>query len=312
MKGRSCLVLGAGGFLGTHLCRRLVASGARVRAFSRQFLFPEELQGAEMLQGDFSDSLSLAAALEGQDLVFHLIQGHTPQSANLETAADLRQTVLPSLALLDISREVGVGRIIFVSSAGVIYGPTVATPTPETAPTDPISAHGITKLMVEKYLALYEHLHAVDYRVLRVTNPFGPFQIPRKRQGLIATLIARALAGERIEIWGDGSTVRDYVFVNDVIDALEAAAVDRGDARIFNIGTGEGRSVSEIIAAIERQLNVVLEVDWRPPRRGDVPVSTVSIERARACLGWTAGTAFDDGLKQTIAWWRGRRDRSVP
>ena len=299
-------MLGAGGFLGTHLCRRLVASGARVRAFSRQFSLTDQLEGTELFVGDFSDPSSLAAAVQGQDLVFHLIQGATPQSANLDIAADLRQTVVPSLALLDISRAVGVERIIFVSSAGVIYGPAAPTPTPETAPTDPITAHGISKLAVEKYLALYEHLHGVDYRVLRVANAFGPLQTPRKRQGLVATLISQALAGERIEIWGDGSTVRDYVFVSDVVDALEAAAVDRGDARIFNIGTGQGRSVREVIALVERQLNVTLKIDWRPPRRGDVPVSVVSIERARAHLGWVPSTPFEDGVKQTIAWWQSR------
>ena len=118
--------------------------------------------------------------------------------------------------------------------------------------------------------------------------------------------MSHALAGERVEIWGDGSTVRDYVFVNDVVDALAAAAVDRGDARVFNIGTGRGRSVKEVIATVEEQMNVRLKIDWKPPRRGDVAVSIVSIERARTCLGWTPVTSFEDGLKLTIAWWRGR------
>jgi UDP-glucose 4-epimerase len=299
--GRSCVVIGAGGFLGTNLCRRLVASGAQVRAFGRQFLFPGELEGADVFPGDFSDRSTVAAAVEGHDLVFHLIQ-----STNLDASDDLQQTLASSLALLEISRDVGVKRVVFVSSGGVIYGPAAQIPTPETAPTEPITAHGISKLAVEKYLALHEHLHGLDYRVLRVTNAFGPFQIPRKNQGLVAALISRALADERIEIWGDGSIVRDYVFVSDVIDALEAAAFDRGDARIFNIGTGQGRSVREVIATVERRLAKFLRIDWRPARPGDVPTSVVSIERARTLLGWTPKTSFEDGVKQTIAWWRSR------
>jgi UDP-glucose 4-epimerase len=297
----SCVVIGAGGFLGTNLCRRLVASGARVRAFSRQFLFPRELEGAEVCQGDFTERSAVAAAVEGHELVFHLIQ-----DTNLDASADLQRTLASSLALLEISRDAGVKRVVFVSSGGVIYGPAAPIPTPETAPTGPITAHGISKLAVEKYLALHEQLYGLDYRVLRVTNAFGPFQIPRKNLGLVAALISRGLAGERIEIWGDGSVVRDYVFVSDVVDALEAAAVDRGGARIFNIGTGQGRSVREVIAAVETQLATRLRIDWTSARSGDVPTSVVSIERARTCLGWTPKTSFEDGMNQTIAWWRSR------
>ena len=178
--------------------------------------------------------------------------------------------------------------------------------TPETAPTEPITAYGISKLTIEKYLALYEHLHGLDYRVLRVANPFGPYQIPMKNQGIIATLVSHALRHERIEIWGDGSVVRDYIFVGDVIDAMETAAADRGDGRIFNIGTGQGRSLREIIASIEAQLGRELDISWKPGRPIDVPASVMAIERARDVLGWTPKTPFEKGLEQTIAWWRSR------
>lgn len=218
----SCIVLGGGGFLGTNLCRRLAASGARTRAFGRQCHFPAALEGVEWYQGDFSDPVTLASAIGGHDVVFHLIHGTTPQSANLDMAEDLKQTVVSTLALLEISRSVGVKRVVFVSSGGVLYGPTAPIPTPEVAPTDPITAYGISKLAIEKYFGLYEHLHGLDYRILRVANPIGPFQVPRKNQGVVAALISRALDNDTIEIWGDGSTVRDYVFVDDVIDALEA------------------------------------------------------------------------------------------
>jgi len=270
-------------------------------------LFPEALEGAEWYQGDFSDSGTLAAAVEGHDIVFHLIHATTPQSANVDMGEDVRQTVLASLALLEISRQVNVKRIVFVSSGGVIYGPTNLIPTPESAPTEPITAYGVSKLAIEKYLGLYYHLHGLEYRVLRVTNPFGPFQVPRKNQGIVAVLISRALNGESTEIWGDGSVIRDYIFVEDVIDALEAAAVDQSDTRVFNIGTGHGRSLRDVIDAIERQLGKKMEIEWRAPRRSDVPVSVISIKRAQEVLGWTPKTSFEEGLAQTIAWWRSRR-----
>lgn len=301
----SAIVLGGGGFLGVNLCRRLVASGRRVRAFGRRCAFPQALAGVDWYQGDFSDASALAAAIESHDIVFHLVHTTTPHSSNLDMAADL-QNVSSSIALLDISRDLGVKRIVFVSSGGVLYGRVKQIPTPEDAPTEPITAHGISKLAIEKYLALYEHLYDLDYRVLRVGNPFGPFQVATKNQGIIAALIPRALARESTEIWGDGSVVRDYLFVDDVVDALEAAAVDRSDLRVFNIGSSRGRSLREIIAAIETQLGRKLEIVWKPGRPIDVPVSVLSIDRARSVLGWTPKTPFEQGLEQTIAWWRER------
>jgi UDP-glucose 4-epimerase len=300
----TCIVLGGGGFLGTNLCRRLASSGAKVRAFGRHRMFPRALKAVEWLQGDFSDAAALAAAVEGHDIVFHLVHATTPYSANLDMTADLQQNVTSTLALLEISRNLGVRRIVFVSSGGVVYGPAERFPTPETAPTDPITAYGVSKLAIEKYLGLYEYLHGLDFRVLRVANPFGPFQVAAKNQGVIAALISRALDGKNVEIWGDGSVVRDYIFVDDVIDALETAAADRSDARIFNIGAGRGRSLRDVIASIEKLLKAKIDITWKERRSMDVPTSIVSIERARDVLGWTPATPFETGLERTIAWWR--------
>jgi UDP-glucose 4-epimerase len=305
----SCVVLGGGGFIGTNLCRRLVASGHRVRAFGRRCLFPDDLRAVEWYQGDFTDAGSVAAAIESFEVVFHLIHGTMPQAANLDMAGDVQKNVLPSIALLDLCRKIGVKRIVFVSSGGTIYGSAVKIPTPETAPTQPISAYGISKLAIEKYLALHEHLYGLSFRVLRVTNPFGPFQTTMKNQGVVAALISRALNGRPIEIWGDGSVVRDFVYVDDVVDALEAAASDQGRERIFNIGSGEGRSLREVIATIERLLETELTIQWKPGRPLDVPVSVVAIGRAKDGLGWLPKTSFASGLERTIEW--GRRYSEV-
>jgi UDP-glucose 4-epimerase len=301
---RSYVVLGGGGFLGINLCRRLAATGHRVRALGRHCLFPEALRGVEWHPGDFADVGRLTAAIESSDVVFHLIHSTTPHSSILDMAGDIQQNVVPSLALLDISRKLGIKRVVFVSSGGTIYGLAEQVPTPETAPTEPVTAYGITKLAIEKYLALHEYLYGLDFRVLRVTNPFGPYQVAVKNQGVIAALISRALSGERMEIWGDGSAVRDFIFVDDVVDALEAAAGDQGSARIFNIGSGEGRSLREVIATIERLLNQRLDITWNAQRSVDLPVSVVAIDRARERLGWTPKTTFETGLEKTIDWWR--------
>jgi UDP-glucose 4-epimerase len=300
----SHIVLGGGGFIGTSLCRRLAASGARVRAFGRHFSFPSATGGVDLRTGDFRDADALSAAIEGADIVHHLVHATPPQPANADMAGDISNNVLPSLALFDLCRKLGVKRIVFLSSGGTVYGRSEVIPTPETAPTEPIGAYGISKLTIEKYLALHEHLHGIDYRILRVTNPFGPFQTASKQQGIIATLIARGLAGERIEMWGDGSAVRDFIYIDDVLDALELVSRDQSKFRIFNIGRGEGHSLREIVARIQNLLGKELKLDWKDGRPSDVPVSIVSNTRARDVLGWTPRTPLDEGLAKTIAWWR--------
>lgn len=302
----SFVVLGGGGFLGVNLCRRLASSGARVRAFGRRSLFQQELAGVEWRQGDFCDTAALASAVASCATVFHLVHTYMPQSADLNMAEDARQNVIASLALLDISRKLGVKRIVFVSSGGIVYGPTAHVPTPESGATDPISAYGISKLTIEKYLRLYEHHHGLSFRVLRVANLFGPFQLPGKNQGVIAALISCALHDKEFEIWGDGSAIRDYVYVDDVVDALLLAAADQSEERIFNIGSGQGRDLRQVIAAIEAKLGIKLAVRRTERRLIDVPVSVLAIERARNVLGWSPRTPFEVGIEQTVAWWRAR------
>lgn len=309
-------MLGGGGFIGINLCRRLAALGYRVRSFGRRCLFPEELNGAEWYHGDFTDAAVLAAAVETFDVVFHLVHSTTPQSANIDMAADVRSNVEASLELLDVARKLGVSRVIYLSSGGTVYGRPQLVPTPETAPTDPITAYGISKLAVEKYLALHEHLYGLEYRVLRVANPFGPYQLAQKSQGLVAALASKAINDQGIDIWGDGSVVRDFIFIEDVVDALIAAIDDRSAERVFNIGSGEGRSVRDVIGAVEQVVGRKLKVRWKQGRPVDVPVSVLDVERARRELGWTPTTAFDAGLARTIAWWAARetpdRDRRRP
>jgi UDP-glucose 4-epimerase len=302
----TCVVLGGGGFLGVNLCRRLASSGVRVRAFGRRCLFPEDLAGVEWRTGDFCDAAALASAIASCETVFHLVHTYMPQSADLNMAEDIRQNVVSSLALLEVSRKLKVKRVIFVSSGGIVYGPTPHVPTPETAPTDPISAYGISKLTIEKYLRLYEHHHGLSFRVLRVANLFGPFQLPGKNQGVIAALISCALNNKEFEIWGDGSAIRDYVYVDDVVDALLLAAADESEERIFNIGSGQGRNLRQVIADIEASLGIKLAVRRTKGRLIDVPVSILAIERARNILGWKPQTPFNVGIKQTVAWWRSR------
>jgi UDP-glucose 4-epimerase len=304
LKPLRCVVFGGGGFLGTNLCLALAGRVERLRAFDRRLSFPDAMREIEFFPGDFGDVGAVASAIEGCDTVFHLVGGSTPASANVDKISDLQSSVANTLHLLEACRAEGVRRVVFVSSGGTVYGIPERIPTPETAATDPITAYGISKLAVEKYLALYEHLYGLEYRVVRLANPYGPFQTAIRNQGVVCAFLRRALHGEALEVWGDGSVVRDYLYVDDVIKALEAVAVHEGPGRVFNIGSGEGLSLKQIIAAIESLLGKPVDVRWQQGRPIDVPRSILHIGRAADELGWQPGIGFGDGLERTAAWLR--------
>ena len=146
------------------------------------------------------------------------------------------------------------------------------------------------KLAIERYLHLYQVLHGLNYQVLRLSNPYGEGQAINGAQGAIAVFMSKALRGESLEIWGDGSVVRDYIYIDDVIHALLLAVSYEGPERVLNIGSGQGLSVNQIIAAIGSSIGVEMKVHFKDHRAFDVPVSVLSIDRAKSELGWQPAT----------------------
>lgn len=300
-------MLGAGGFIGGHLCRELLRCGAAVHGFGRRRAYPEALAGVRWTAGEFSDRAALARAMDGAEYVFHLIGGSIPESSNKDPVADLIAGPVASLHMLEMCRATAaVRKIVFVSSGGTIYGVPRRTPIREDAPTDPISAYGVGKLAVEKYLHVYQHLYGLDYAVLRVANPFGPWQDPDRRQGVVAALTRAMLDGRPVEIWGDGRVVRDYLYAADVAEAISAAAIYAGPHRVFNVGSGVGRSVLDLVrdiaAALGREGGV--DIVHKPGRATDVPVNVLDTSLIRQEMGWAPGTPWPAALDATIAWMR--------
>ena len=209
-----------------------------------------------------------------------------------------------SLRLMEHCVAGGVGRVVFLSSGGTIYGIPTVIPTPENAPTDPITAYGVAKLAIEKYLEIFRRRHGVDYRILRVANVYGPYQTAEKGQGVVAAFLTRALADEPLEIWGDGQVVRDYVFVADVAEAIWATMHHKSLSRVFNIGGGAGASVLQIAAAIEELVGHPLQRRFHPARLVDVPVSVLDHSLTTNELGWMPAVDLEQGLAQTLEWMR--------
>jgi len=200
LAGAKCLVPGAGGFIGLNLCLGLERAGASVHGYGRRSVFPHAMANMRVTVAELADTTALAQALHGVDVVFHLLGGSFPVRAEANPAEDLRSNAAHSVGLMASCREAQVRRIVFISSGGTVYGLPRQLPIDEDHPTDPISAYGIHQLLIEKHLGLLTHRYGLQSVVLRVSIPFGRYQVPRRGQGLIATLIAQRLTGQPVEI----------------------------------------------------------------------------------------------------------------
>lgn len=303
-----CSILGGGGFMGSHLCDALLKEGHAVRLFDRpnlkHFRAFHISEPVEWLEGDFNNAEDLATAVEGCDIIFHLISTTLPRSSNENPAYDVETNVGSTIHLLDLACRNRVKKVIFASSGGTVYGMPQNIPISESHPTEPTCSYGICKLAIEKYLHLYHLLHGLDYCALRLSNPFGERQRVSTAQGAVSVFLHKALHDEPIEIWGDGSVIRDYFHVSDAVAAFLKAITYSGTNRIFNIGAGEERSLNDILASIEALLGRPVARAYLPRRAFDVPANVLDISRAQEMLEWQPATSFREGLSRTAAWMR--------
>ena len=301
-----CLVLGGGGFIGSHLCEELIEGGHAVRVFERPGVranLPRQLvQRLEWREGDITDPAAVAEALEDCSVIFHLVSSTLPKSSNDNPVYDIQTNLIPLVQLLEKLRAGPTRKVIFVSSGGTVYGRPTVVPIPETHPTEPLCAYGITKLACEKYLSLYRELYGVRSVVLRMANPFGERQRPTAQQGAVAVFLHKALVDEAIEIWGDGEVVRDYLYVKDAARALLRAMSYDGPHQVFNIGSSRGHSLNAVLREIEGLLGRPVKVRYTGARSFDVPDNVLAITRASTELGWTPTTGFTEGLARTLRW----------
>lgn len=308
-----CLVLGGGGFMGSHLSKALLEQGHAVRIFERPNLRPVQVlpdgKDLEWVEGDFLNEEDMIRAVAGCEIIFHLISTTLPKSSNDNPTYDVETNLVSTLRLLEAARNAGARKVLFSSSGGTVYGIPKEVPIKESHPTDPVCAYGISKLAIEKYLHLYHALHGLDYCVLRIGNPYGEGQRPAASQGAVAVFLNKALNDEVIEIWGDGTVTRDYLYVGDVTLAFLKAMTYSGEHRLFNIGAGEGRSLNQLLSAIESLVGRPVARRYLPARTFDVPTNVLDISRARAFLGWRPETPFAEGLSRTCAWLKDHNKR---
>lgn len=220
------LLLGAAGFIGTNLTIELAKKTEdeitlvdRSKAFFKPIV-SMDLKNVHILEADLTVDMDFDSILKDQEVVYHLVSTTVPTTSNQHISQELVSNVIFSANLFEACIRCGVKKVVFVSSGGTVYGKEVDCPLKEKTATNPISSYGVQKITIEKLLYLYRYMYGLDYRIIRLANPYGPYQRPNGVLGAVTTFTYKALKGDEITVYGDGSVVRDFIYIDDAIRAI--------------------------------------------------------------------------------------------
>ncbi|MCM3747649.1 NAD-dependent epimerase/dehydratase family protein [Paenibacillus pasadenensis] len=298
----ACLLLGGAGFIGSNLAELLHEQGHQVSIYDRNVEEKVESSSYDLIEGNFFEEQELERIIENHDVVIHLISSIAPASSMDNPRLGYEKDVIKALELLEICRSQS-KKIIFISSGGTVYGRQDASPIRVEASTYPVNHYGITKLAIEKIMLMYNDLYQMENIILRVANPYGRGQIPNKRIGAISVFIDHILTGKTISIYGDGSTVRDYIEITDVCQAIALAVNYRVRSEVipvFNVGTGTGISIKDIIRKIEEETYVEAQTQYLESRSFDVDYNVLDISQTVLELGFKPSIEINRGIQQCV------------
>jgi UDP-glucose 4-epimerase len=313
------LVTGGAGFVGSNLVDRLLAEGHEVDVIddlssgSLTNLAAARAQGGRALTVHQIDVRSPAVvellARRRPEVVFHLAaQASVPVSVE-RPVFDAAVNIVGSLHILEGARTAGTRRVVYAASGGTLYGEASGEDLPlrESHPWRASTPYGISKKVVLDYLDTYRHVYGLEFAALALANVYGPRQDPHGESGVVAIFAQRALRGEAVRIYGDGEQTRDYVYVDDVVDAFVRAA-GRGGGLVCNIGTGHETSVNEIHRLVGRAARHQVPAEHLPARP-EVRRNALSVDRAAIQLGWSPWTPLGQGVAETVAYFAGSGGR---
>ena len=302
------LIIGGTGFIGQHLVRACLAAGMRVRIAD---VAPSNgswsVMGAEYCQGDYRLQAFLDEVLAGMDMVVHLVHDAMVLNLDCNMEAEFERNIHPAVRLMDACCAHAIKKLLFVSSGGTVYGKTaVNQPIPENTPTNPISLYGASKLMIEKIGFLYHFQKGLPFIVARPSNAYGPGQKPFAGQGFVATAIASAIQGRPLHVFGDGSVIRDYIYVSDLVDALVSLLFKGVVGESYNVGTGVGVSLKDIldkyILPALNKVDVALDVYYEGARSSDVFYNVLDISKISNETSFFPKIGLSFGVEMTCEW----------
>lgn len=302
----NCLLLGAAGFIGTNLAIRLSKEDNMnlilVDQKKEYFLNIEkkQLSNATIKVLTFSNEMDFDKLVDNIDVVYHLVSTSIPANSNQHIPLELESNVIFTSYLLEACVRKKVSKVVFVSSGGTVYGKETQCPLNEETPTYPITSYGIQKITIEKLLYLYKNMYNLDYRIIRLSNPYGPYQRPDGILGAVTTFTYKAMIGEPIIIYGDGSVIRDFIYIEDAINAMIKITCEEAKYKTYNVGSGIGVSIRRLVETIQKTLNVNIDIQFSSGRAVDVPVNYLDISRYEDEFGKLALTSLEEGIGKTF------------
>jgi len=306
------LVTGAAGFIGSTLVDRLLADGQTVVGVddlssgrSENIAAAERHDGFEFAKADIVDADLIGLLTETRpEVIFHLAAQIDVRRSVADPQVDTTINVVGTVRLAEAARQAGVRKIVHTSSGGSIYGTPQTFPTSEDQPVDPASPYAAGKYAGEVYLNMFRTLYGLECSHIAPGNVYGPRQDPHGEAGVVAIFSRALLAGRPTKIFGDGTDTRDYVFVDDVVDAFVKAAGEAGGGQRFNVGTSVETSVRQLHSAIAKAAGAPDEPEFHPPRLGELKRSCLDISRAEKILGWRPQVGIEDGVARTVDYFR--------
>ncbi len=299
------LLLGAAGFIGTNLLLKLSRDfDDHITGVDKDINYFNPIsnivaKNVSFIESPLTNDIDFDKLIEGCDIVYHLVSTTVPATSNQQISQELVANVIFSANLLDACVRCNVKKVVFLSSGGAVYGKEVDCPLKEKTATNPISSYGVQKISIEKLLYLYRYLYGLDYRIIRLANPYGPYQRPNGIQGAVTTFTYKALKGEEIVVYGDGSVVRDFIYIDDAIRGIIKIVDGENKHHTFNLGCGYGTSIKQLINIISSTLNVELKVTYKEARKVDVPVNYLDISRYEKYYGALNPISLQEGIMRT-------------
>jgi len=300
------LISGGAGFIASHLTDKLIEKGHQVVVIDNLSTGKKENLNpkAKFYEADICDSnISQIFIEEKPEIVFHFAAQIDVRKSVKDPIQDAKTNILGSLNLLQNCQKNGVKKFIFASSGGAIYGDTDVIPTPETHAENPESPYGICKLTIEKYLHFYKETFGLDYTALRLANIYGPRQNSKGEAGVIAVFCDKMLKNEEVVINGDGEQTRDFVFVDDVVNAC-LLSIEQEKSDIYNIGTGIETNINEIFRKIKELTNSDYKEIHAPEKPGEQKRSCLDYSKAKQELNWEPEYNLKKGLEKTVKWFK--------
>ena len=298
------LITGGAGFIGSHIVDALRAARHDVVVLDDFSTGSPAnvLDDVELIRHDLADHGTAEVVRDVRPgVIVHAAAQVSVAASTVDPVRDATSNVIGSVRLFEGARAAGVGRVVYITTGGALYGEPRYVPCDEEHPIDPISPYGLSKWVAERYLAM---LMPDSVRtVLRLANVYGPRQSTLGEAGVVATFASRMLAGDPVEIHGDGGQTRDFVYVGDVAAAVSRCLGRPRDA-VLNIGSGSSTSVLQLFETMQRLTHYGRRPDAAPARTGDVRHSVLDVRRAAAVLGWRPEVGLDEGLRRTIDWYQ--------